>query len=97
MAHDTVVDFYGDEQENDLSPALRGEVEPPELIAFSHTAMLPVRFRTQRLHRYPTLSERFPDLDPTRLWVAARRGDEFFELRRDAAVAESWSIPAYDL
>ena len=47
-----------------------------------------MEFRSQRLHRYPTLSARFPDLDPGRSWVSARRGDEFFELRRDEGSAQ---------
>lgn len=72
----------------DLSAALRREVDPPPLVAWSHTALLPPGFRKQRLHRYATLSARFPDLDPAQSWVSARRGDDFFELRRDEGSTE---------
>lgn len=72
----------------DLSPALRGEVDLPDLVAWSHTALLPPGFRKQRLHRYPALRARFPDLHPERSWISARRGDEFFELRLDDGSTE---------
>ncbi len=68
---------------HDLKMAVRGEVEPPDLVAFSHTALMATEFRKKLLGTLPVLQQRFPRQDPALMWVAARKGDDFFELRRD--------------
>jgi arylsulfatase A-like enzyme len=63
-----------------LAPALRGQSRPPELVAFSHTAILDDFQR--ELAGEPGLRERlFPTASPAWMWVAFRRADRVF-LRR---------------
>ena len=61
----------------DLSTALRHEAGMPELVAFSHTGLLPGVAPEQLL---PALAARFPHNDPSEMWVAARQGDLVYKL-----------------
>jgi len=82
-------------QSVDLAPSLlgRGEVEEPT--AWSHTALLPPDFR-EKWSGFPRLYERFPTGDPGYMWVAARRADAFYELRREPGTM-SFEPHRYDL
>ncbi len=81
---------------HDLKKAVRGEVEPPDLVALSHTALMATEFRRDPLPKFPVLLKRFPRQDPALMWVAARRGDDFWELRRDPETGR-FSAYRYDL
>jgi len=76
----------------DLSSAVRGLTEPPDLIAMSHSALLYAPMRARRMKQ---LSSYFPGPDPEFMWVSARRGDHYFKLRRRPD--GSWYYSMYDL
>lgn len=79
----------------DLTPAIRGQVPPPDLVAFSHTTMSSPQVLNERW-KYPTLAEMHPENSPRSIWFALRRGDEFFELSRDRG-ADRLSPKLYSL
>jgi arylsulfatase A-like enzyme len=61
----------------DLSDAVRGKVEPPQLRAFSHTSML----SDSLMHGlFATISKPFPSRDPATMWVSVRDGDRAYKL-----------------
>lgn len=64
----------------DLAPALRGSSPAPELTAFSHTMLVPhaVFLRSREFTLFRSL---YRELDAPGMWVAARRGDQFYRLR----------------
>jgi len=77
----------------DLSAAVRGEAEPPDLIAFSHTALFSDPL--WRLYRnFETLRGLHPSNDPQRMWVQARRGDVVHQLVPEGA---TWSLRRIEL
>ena len=79
----------------DLSSALRGETRPPDLTAFSHTAILPEHF-FRNIEKYPYLHSLFPDLGIDHIQVGLRRGDMFFQLTPSIETREL--VPAlYDV
>lgn len=79
----------------DLSPALRGEAQPPDLTAFSHTAILPEPFYRD-IEKYPYLHSLFPDRGIDHIQVGLRRGDMFFQLTPSVETREL--VPAlYDV
>ncbi len=78
----------------DLSGAVLGREAAPELLAFSHTAMLPQRMLRQ-LPRFRTLARHFPRADPRLLWVAVREGDAVVTLERRSG--DDFTPAAYDL
>ncbi len=53
-------------------------------------------FREAHLEALPLLKARFPRQDPTLIWVSARSGDRFFELRPDG-IDDQFLPFAYDL
>jgi arylsulfatase A-like enzyme len=78
----------------DLSAAVRGEREPPELVAFSHTTtLIPSLAEESRgwshFHRF------FPRTDPELLWVRARAGDRVHKLRN--LDGTRWGFQVFDL
>ncbi len=76
----------------DLAPALRGNAAPPDLTAYSHSALLYAPLRAKRMQ---TLASLFPSPDPEFMWVAARRGDLYFKLRRRPD--DTWYHSVFDL
>lgn len=76
----------------DLSAPLRRLAEPPDLIAFSHSALLYAPLRARRME---FLSSLFPAPDPQYMWASARRGDEYYKLRRRPD--DTWYFSMYDL
>ncbi len=65
----------------DLSAAIRGDVPPPELMAFSHTSLF-LYLYWQQYKWYGEFSARFPSRDPELMWVSASSPDHFFRLHR---------------
>ena len=78
----------------DLSRAMRGSEEAPELIAYSHTSLLKGVLWDQ-MQRSELVRRLHPTQGPESMWVAARREDTLFELRRDLDGA--WETVAIDL
>jgi arylsulfatase A-like enzyme len=78
----------------DLAPAIRGESTPPELLAFSHTALFQEAF-WQSKRDYRELAALFPEPLPELMWVAVRERDRFFKLRR--LPGETWRTSLFDL
>jgi arylsulfatase A-like enzyme len=78
----------------DLAPAIRGESAPPELLAFSHTALFQEAF-WQSKRDYRELAALFPEPLPELMWVAVRERDRFFKLRR--LPGQEWSTSLFDL
>jgi arylsulfatase A-like enzyme len=94
----------------DLSKALRGEAEPPELVAFFHTSTLGPnlleqfagdrdytgdgRIEAGPLAPYTQVVRRIPREDVAFAWVGARKGDAIFKKTFDGS---RWSFEAYDL
>jgi arylsulfatase A-like enzyme len=69
----------------DLSPALRGEAEPPALQAFSFTPLVPqVLLDVSRARGGTRLDALFPDQEPERIWTSLRDGDRVYKLARPA-------------
>jgi len=62
----------------DLSAALRGDEPPPELVAMSHTALIPGYFWMRWEERLMPLH---PGMGVEWMWVGARRSDLFHEFR----------------
>ncbi len=67
----------------DLTPALRGRAPAPALLAFTHTAFVPV---FQNTTAYPFLGSHFPMGDPNSMWVAVRDGPLMYKLTSNDAV-----------
>jgi len=78
----------------DLAAAVRGEEPPPELRAFSHTAIV-----SEAQHaNQPSFALRdrfFPDSDPASMWTAMRDGDRYYRLRKTEGT--SWALQVFDL
>jgi len=75
-----------------LAAPIRRHSKPPDLTAFSHSALL---FAPMRGRRMEHLSALFPSPNPEYMWVSARRGDLYFKLRR--RTDDSWYHSVYDL
>ena len=78
----------------DLSPALRGDAPPPELLAFSHTALFP-RVWWQQYGDLPTVRRLFPGWGARWMAVGVRDQDDFHEIRHRGD--GHWERAAYDL
>ena len=81
----------------DLSPTLRGEADPPRLLAFSHTTTwgggLIHRFRNTHF-----VSTYLPRHDPELMWTRIRDEDWVFKLRLQSDGDEAqWVVQAFDL
>jgi len=87
----------------DLSPALRGEAEAPELLAFSHTCIVnPVAL--QQVRQWSLLSTVSPFDDVDRIWASVREGDRVAKLVRSGTPDEKgesevqgWRLQIFDL
>lgn len=79
----------------DLSPALRGEAPPPELLAFSHGSLATAP--QEQKARSREFTKLFPlDVEgPERIWVSVKKGDVFYRLRHFGGGI--WQVEAYDL
>jgi len=79
----------------DLSPMLRSADPIPELLAFSHGAMVPdFYYDGDRASSFGPLWKLFPEPSPEYLWVTVRTQDDTFKLvRTDGA----WHMEAFDL
>jgi hypothetical protein len=64
----------------DLSPALRGETEAPDLLAFSHSTV-PSRVQLEQLSAFAPFVKLFPRADPALVGVRVRSGDRVEKLR----------------
>lgn len=64
----------------DLSPALRGEAPWPELLAFSHTALV-AEPMIESSEKWELFRQIVPRVDPELMWAAVRDGDLMTELR----------------
>jgi arylsulfatase A-like enzyme len=78
----------------DLTAAIRGEKSPPDLIAYSHTALSNDTY-WKFLQRQPIMQRLHPTQGPESMWVGARRGDTLFQHRR--ALDGQWKNTALDL
>ena len=84
----------------DLSPALRGDAEAPELVAPSHTTLLVHSVYRRMLdpehaHNWALVQRYFPDEGAQHMWVALREGDRFtrWKKRSDG----EWVFESLDL
>lgn len=78
----------------DLAPALRGEVEAPRLLAYSHTTTWGEQ-RVRRFRRLSLLHGILPRADPALMWTRIRDGDLVFKLSR--STDGSFVVQAFDL
>ncbi len=78
----------------DLSPALSGGQEAPELVAYSHTTV-PIERLLEVSKKWTLKSMLFPTDDVEVIWTAARDGDDFYRLRHLGD--DEWRFEAYDL
>lgn len=69
----------GEVEGEDLSAALLDDTER-ELLAFSHTALVPDRFMTDMNPRFRALRLPFPRQDPELMWVQVRQRDLVYKL-----------------
>lgn len=75
---------YGEVEGVDLSPVLRKEAPPRELLAFSHTALIskPLLEASQNFELFHTY---YPAQDPNLIWVGVRDKDLVVKWRPDGA------------
>jgi arylsulfatase A-like enzyme len=78
----------------DLTPALRGETPPPELLAFSHTAVLQGSW-VDGAQAFPQLNRLYPRPDPALIWVSIREGDRVYKLQNRGD--EVFEVSVFDL
>jgi arylsulfatase A-like enzyme len=78
----------------DLSPALRGEAPPPELLAFSHTAVLQGAW-VDGVRVFPQLNRLYPRPDAALVWVSIRQGDRVYKLQNRGD--EVFEVAVFDL
>jgi arylsulfatase A-like enzyme len=84
----------------DLSPYLDGSADPPELIAFSHTQVLPNVVFQQMQNKaneadWTEMKRFYPRPDIDLVWVAARQGDRLFKFRNLDGI--EWGFQMFDL
>jgi len=82
----------------DLSDAIRGTATAPDLTAFFHTEFSPSEAEPEEVVGgtiYAMADRMFRDYKPEAGWVAARRDDLLFKLRR--MDGETWTLEAFDL
>ena len=78
----------------DLTPALLGEAEAPDLLAFSHTSVIGPRFADE-FKGWQLAGRFYADTDPNLVWARLRRGDRVYKLRN--LDGERWGFEAFDL
>jgi arylsulfatase A-like enzyme len=84
----------------DLSPVLTGAAEPPELLAYSHTQMLPQsvfkQMQSEETRAKWAMMRKFhPRPDPDLMWVAVRQGDRQYQYRNLDGI--NWGFEVIDL
>jgi arylsulfatase A-like enzyme len=77
----------------DLSAAVRGEADPPELRAFAHTALV------NDIHALADedaglRNALFPAMDPSSMWTLMRNRERAYKLRR--TLAGDWQLQVFD-
>ncbi len=81
-------------QGQDLTDALLGKKEAPELLGLSHTKVLNQPLM-ELFEGWGHVKRYYPRSDPQLIWVAARRGDTFHKIRH---VGDGhWAREVYDL
>lgn len=65
-----------------LAPALRGRAAPPDLTAWSHTAMIAIPL-VEVSQKWGLFNRLYPGLDPELMWAQRRDGDRLVQLRRN--------------
>ena len=78
----------------DLSRAVRGLEEAPDLLAFSHTSIHQPKV-WEKFKKYSTFASLFPEQIPESMWVSVRDADLFAKLRR--IDGRHWTKAVYDL
>jgi len=78
----------------DLASAVRGNGPPPNLRAFSHTALFAPQ-AWKRYQAYRHLARIVPGTDPSLMWVAMREGDQITKLVRRPK--GDWQPQTFDL
>ena len=78
----------------DLSDALLGREEPPELLGLSHTKVLNPPLM-ELFEGWSHVQRYYPRSDPELMWVSARRGDLFHKIRHLGD--GHWAREVYDL
>lgn len=79
---------------SDLSAAVRGEVRPPHLVAYSHTTMVPT-IVLEQLKQWTLAHQYVPRQDPELIWVGFREDDAVFKWRN--LDGTNWGMQAFDL
>jgi Sulfatase len=84
----------------DLSKVLGGREKAPELLAYSHTQILPQSvfkqmYAEKTRAKWTTMREFHPRPDPDLIWVAVRSGDEQVQYRN--LDGTSWGFEVIDL
>lgn len=79
---------------NDLAPALRGQAEAPEALAFSHSPLWP-EARIERFGSYPAVHELMPTRDPS--WLSVRVRDRDLVCQERRVGPEQEVLEAFDL
>jgi hypothetical protein len=77
----------------DLSDAIRGHEDPPELIAWIHTSLLPT-IMLEEIKAYSLAYKYGPRTDPRLMWVGMRDKDMVFKLRLKEN--GGWGFEAFD-
>jgi arylsulfatase A-like enzyme len=81
----------------DLSAALRGRAAPPRLEAFAHTSLLAEAIVDQLAtpegrELWSAVTRLFPGVDVDLVWVALRRDDRRYVMRREG---DAWQVRAF--
>jgi arylsulfatase A-like enzyme len=79
----------------DLSRVVRGEAEPPELLAFSHTPKVRDDVVERAQQQWALFASYYPSPSIEHVWVSVRSGDLVVKLRRRADGA--FGFEAFDL
>jgi arylsulfatase A-like enzyme len=79
----------------DLSRALRREIEPPDLVAFSHTPKVRSDIVKKGQEQWALFASYFPTTSIDEIWVSLRRHDTVAKLRKRPA--GTFAVEVFDL
>jgi arylsulfatase A-like enzyme len=83
----------------DLSPVLAGRAPKPDLLAYSHTTIVPAAIHEKMYSNYEGmwthLRRFYPRIDPDLMWVAVTEGDRMYKYRN--MDGERWGFEMFDL
>jgi hypothetical protein len=79
----------------DLSPVLRGEAPPPELLAFSHTPKVRSDVVARAQSKWALFARYYPTTGMEHVWVSVRKGDLVYKLTKQPD--GSFGFKVYDL